>query len=61
MTAIVLRNPYTGHENGEEIEVDIFNRDFDDELEIIETDKGQFARMWENYSSTDPYGWYRHD
>lgn len=61
MTAIVLRNPHNGHENGEEIEVDIFGRDFVDDLEIIETDKGRFSRIWEDYSTTDPYGWANHD
>lgn len=56
MTSIVLKNPVTGHENGEELEVIIFSREYEDDKEIIETDKGDFIRMLD-YSPTDPYGW----
>lgn len=56
MTSIVLKNPVTGHENGEELEVNIRYREFEDDAEIIETDKGTFYRTLD-YSPTDPYGW----
>ena len=56
MTSIVLKNPVTGHENGEEIEVRIHYREFEDDAEIIETDKGIFIRTLD-YSPNDPYGW----
>lgn len=56
MTSIVLKNPVTGHENGEEINVIIYSRDYEDDTEIIETDKGIFVRTLE-YSPNDPYGW----
>lgn len=56
MTSIVLKNPVTGHENGEELEVSIRLREFEDDAEIIETDKGIFTRTLD-YSPTDPYGW----
>ena len=58
MTSIVLKNPVNGHEHGEELEVHIFKREFDDDLEIIETDKGNFARKWNDYSPNDPYGYF---
>lgn len=57
MTTIVLKNPVNGHENGEEIQVEIASREFDGDLEIVETDKGVFIRFWEDYSPNDPYGW----
>lgn len=57
MTSIVLKNPVNGHENGEEIDVNIFDREFDGDFEIIETDKGFFVRNWDEYSPNDPYGW----
>jgi hypothetical protein len=57
MTTIVLKNRFNHNENGEEIDVDILDRDFDDDLEIIETNKGKFIRHWADYSSNDPYGW----
>lgn len=56
MTSIVLKNPVTGHENGEELEVSIVSREYEDDLEIIETDKGLFVRTLD-YAPTDPYGW----
>lgn len=56
MTSIVLKNPVTGHENGEEIDVTILSRDYEDDNEIIETDKGIFIRTLD-YSPNDPYGW----
>ena len=58
MTSIVLKNPVTGHENGEEISVIIqtIEYDTDNNVEIIETDKGVFVRTLD-YSPNDPYGW----
>lgn len=56
MTSIVLKNPVNGHENGKEIDVDIFSRDYEDDFEIIDTDKGIFVRTLD-YSPNDPYGW----
>lgn len=56
MASIVLKNPVTGHENGEELEVIIIAREYDDGVEIIETDKGIFTRSLD-YSPNDPYGY----
>lgn len=56
MTSIVLKNPINGHENGEELDVSIFSRDYEDDIEIIKTDKGIFFRTLD-YSPNDPYGW----
>jgi hypothetical protein len=53
---IVLKNPVNGHENGEEIEVSIYSREYEGDKEIIETDKGMFIRALD-YSPNDPYGW----
>ena len=56
MTSIVLKNPVNGHDNGEEIDVNVYSREYEDDREIIETDKGLFSRTLD-YSPTDPYGW----
>lgn len=56
MTSIVLKNPVNGHENGEEIDVVIYSREYEDDVELIETDRGFFVRTLD-YSPTDPYGW----
>lgn len=57
MTTIVLKNRFNHNENGEEIEVDILDREFDDDLEKIKTDKGLFLRKWEEHGVNDPFGW----
>lgn len=56
MTTIVLKNPVTGHENGKELDVSIYTREYEDDVEIIDTDKGVFVRSLD-YSPNDPYGW----
>lgn len=56
MTTIVLKNPVNGHENGKEIDVSVYSREYEDDVEIIETDKGIFVRTLD-YSPNDPYGW----
>lgn len=54
---IVLRHNGNNSDHGEEIDVTVFNVEFENDIERIDTDKGVFIRKWEDYSINSPFGW----